>query len=402
MASLGDLDGDGSGDYAVGAPGDRGAIGCVWIVSGARGVPLLHIDGPPGARFFGWKTCALGDLDGDERLDLAVLSMQGRGVIRAYSSTSGKVLFEIEGAFLERTLNSCASAGDLNGDGLPDLVCAPAPVTGRVQLFSGRDGCPLGEFEGGQVLALMPYYKDPGSSGDVTACGDLDGDDFPDLLVSIDGGPHKAHRAAVLSGKDGTPLFLIDVSKERGAYGSRVASAGDIDGDSIPDLAIATPHQVTFTREENVPRATVTIYSGKDGSVLLRPRFPRAGLGFGFGRSMVSAGDVNGDGNDDVVVAAHGINAGIVLCSGTDGRAVHFWPSGWVLRRGFGESLAALQDVDQDGVQDVAIGVANWNSPTAPGAVLVCSGKSGRELYEISTETLRGGAPGVIQQSQGR
>lgn len=383
LASLGDLDGDGRGDFAVGAPTDRADVGCVWLVSGAKGTVLRCLEGPSGARWFGWRMSATGDLDGDGLSDLAVGSIEGERAIRFYYSARGRALFTVEGATLGRTLGRFACVGDVNDDETSDLavVCHTRLSCGELLLLSGKDGSILRAIEAAAILELNP------SHGDVVGCSDLNADGVPDLLVGLDEGHEGRHRAAVISGLDGTPVFLLDVPKERGAQGTCVSLAGDVDGDSIPDLAIATPWQVFFSNEEPTPRATVTIHSGKDGRVLLRPKFPVEGRGLDFGHAMALAGDVDGDGRDDVVIAAPGCFAGVVLFGGADGGALRYWPAH--LRRGFGESVAVVGDVDGDGTVDVAIGVANWNSPTEPGAVVLCSGSDGSVLYEVSTKTLR-------------
>ena len=96
-------------------------------------------------------------------------------------------------------------------------------------------------------------------------------------------------------------------------------------------------------------------------------------------------------------MTASGFFSGVALYSGADEASCRLWSSQPELRLGIGQALAALDDVDGDDVRDVAIGVANLYSPSAPGAVRVCSGKGGKELYELSSDTLRRGAPGAIR-----
>ena len=229
VASLGDLDGDGVGDLAVGAIGDDdgGSLrGAVWIlflntdgtvkshqkISDTEGgfTGILHA-----ADFFGFSVASLGDLDGDGVGDLAVGAVwddDGGGANRGavwvlFLNTNGTVkseqkISDTEGGFTgilddsDRFGNSVASLGDLDGDGVDDLAVGAVRDDdggsnhGAVWvLFLNTDGTvkshqKISDTEGGftGILHAADFF---GFS--VASLGDLDGDGVGDLAVGAHG-----------------------------------------------------------------------------------------------------------------------------------------------------------------------------------------------------------------------
>lgn len=147
--------------------------------------------------------------------------------------------------------------------------------------------------------------------------GDVDGDGVPDFVTSAptkNVGGENAGRIYVYSTKSGKLLWSVD-GKPGDQLGTGVESAGDVDGDGIPDVAAGAP---------NGDKAYV--FSGKDGHVLLA--FNAEAKGDNLGQHISSAGDFDGDGHADVIVGAPGNNAGgkgagrAYVYSGKDGHVL--------------------------------------------------------------------------------
>ncbi len=180
------------------------------------------------------------------------------------------------------------AVGDVNGDGMADLITAPgAGSAPTVKVFSGTDGAQLGSF-----LAFEESFH----GGVYVAAADFDHDGRSEIVVSPDesGGP----RVRVLRGADGSrtvaDFFGIEDSNFRG--GVRVAT-GDSNGDLVPDLIVAAGFG-------GGPR--IAVFNG--ASAILSPGSPSRLVGdfFAFepelrNGSYVAAGDLNGDGIADFV-----------------------------------------------------------------------------------------------------
>jgi hypothetical protein len=189
------------------------------------------------------------------------------------------------------------AVGDVNGDGVPDIITAPGPGGGPdVRVFDGKTGILIREF-----MAYTPGFL----GGVYVAAGDVNGDGFADVVTGADagGGPE----VKVFSGKDGSVLRDFFAYAPTFTGGVRVA-AGDVDGDGHADV-------VTGAGPGGGPE--VKVFSGKDGSVLqdffaYAPTFA--------GGVYVAAGDVNGDGKADVITGA-GADGGphVNVYSGADG-----------------------------------------------------------------------------------
>ncbi|HEX9794006.1 MAG TPA: hypothetical protein VGC54_08490 [Planctomycetota bacterium] len=157
VAAAGDVDDDGHPDLVVGAyfedSGLGPAQGAAYVISGADGRVLHRIAGSFVNGRFGTAVAGIGDADGDGHDDFAVsatLEPDGfgglQGVVRAYSGASGALLAQVARASAENFGLTQAAAGDLDGDGLGDLlVGAPTAnfgggAEGAVFAYSGRAG----------------------------------------------------------------------------------------------------------------------------------------------------------------------------------------------------------------------------------------------------------------------
>ena len=189
---------------------------------------------------------------------------------------------------------SVSKAGDVNGDGYDDVIVgAPGAngEAGRARVFSGLDG-----------VILHTFY---GAAGDrlghsVAGAGDVNGDTHPDLIVGAPGVNSGRGRAQVFSGLNGTLIHDLDggILMNLDGFGHSVSGAGDVNNDGRADLIVGTPFRNATTIAWDSGRAQV--FSGLDGAVLYT--FDGTTQNQTLGRSVSGAGDVNGDTYDDFII----------------------------------------------------------------------------------------------------
>lgn len=230
VAGIGDVDGDGLGDFIVGAEGVDLAgysdVGSAFVYSGDTGSLLYRLDGTDDLDNFGHAVTGLLSLDGDTIPDFAVgapYSDAGgfrAGEVTIYHGATGAMIRSHAGAPGANYLGySIASAGDMDGDGYGDLVVG-VPLTllfgygpGSVRVYSGREGDLMIQLRGlDSSTSVAPWF-----GSDVAGGGDLNGDGVGDLVVGAEsenpGGRLLAGRAYAFSGFQ--PYLTADVRRIR-------------------------------------------------------------------------------------------------------------------------------------------------------------------------------------------
>lgn len=258
-----------------------------------------------------------------------------------------------------------ANVGDVNGDGVDDLLI-PAighdGIAGRATLFSGVDGAVLNDIVNPNGVRIG--YSAAGA-------GDVDGDGTPDYILG--GVP-----VQVISGA--TNAVLHDVTATVG-FASSVTGGGDLDGDGLSDFVAAAQGG----GDPATQPGKVWAFSGADGSVLWTREGAAPGARLGAGLGVV--GDVNGDGRADVSACATGIAEGYLL-DGADGSTIHtFLPAVPEEAQTYGEFFCrGGADVDRDGIGDVFVGdyFAGAGDALGTGAAYVYSGATGETLHAFA------------------
>lgn len=256
---------------------------------------------------------------------------------------------------------NCAFAGDVDADGVGDILIGTQNASqggishsGEARVISGATGAILHVYVGTFVsqnvgLSIAPAF-------------DVDHDAHDDFMVytgGLDPVTGTPSNVTVYSGATGLPLrFYRDTGGAWAYVGlseNALAPAGDVDADGTVDSLLGAP--------QAAPSGTVTgalhVVSGATGGVLY------SWLGNGnhelFGYSVSSAGDVNADGRDDVIVSAifdddYGLDAGsATIFDAATGLSLRVL-SGNTTNEIFGVDVAGLGDVDGDGRSDVAVG----------------------------------------------
>jgi hypothetical protein len=381
IASVGDIDGDGLGDFAVGALSD--------------------------------------DDGGTDRGAVYILFMNMNGTVRAQQKVSSTV-----GGFSGPLDNgdsfgvSVCSPGDLDTDGIPDLaVGASGDDDGGVDrgaiyiLFMNQDGTvraqqKVSSTSGGFGLPLL---EDDRFGSSVAPMGDLDGDGVYDLAASAwlddDGGQNRGAVYVLFMNRDGTVRAQQKISSTAGGlsgslnngdqFGRSLSAIGSLDGDSVTELAVGA----YLDDEGGTDRGAVYIlFLNSDGTVRAQQKISSTVEGFGgmldngdwFGASVSSLGDLDGDGIADLAAGADldddgGQDRGalyVLLLDATGAvRSVKKLSStagGFVgpLNDGdrFGHSASAAVDQNGDGVREIAVGsVSDDDGGMNQGAVWILS-----------------------------
>ncbi|MDF1798641.1 MAG: integrin alpha [Planctomycetota bacterium] len=315
LVGVGDLDGDLVPDLLVGAPGhDFGgtAAGKAKVLSGATGAELLAFHGTANLHAMGSTLAAPGDLDGDGKSELLIAAAGENkapswgGIVRLYRGSDGAELFEFgNGAsthdIAEGYGQSLAGAGDLDGDGVIDLLIGvPARHdsihgrTGAVEARSGADGSLL------FVLSDTVHPVSNQAFGRSIAGGtDLNGDGVPEILVGTSGDKETGQVLGAVFVIDGATQNVLAKhlghAAGPGSLGHHVAFVGDVNGDGFEDYAGGYDYGGTIGYS-----GFVQVWSGADHALLDELATGAAG----FGSCLVALGDVTGDGLPDLLVGA--------------------------------------------------------------------------------------------------
>ncbi|MEL7060292.1 MAG: FG-GAP-like repeat-containing protein, partial [Acidobacteriota bacterium] len=247
---------------------------------------IRRLDGAQDAGFFGWITANVGDLDGDGLDDLLVpaIGFDGfSGRVQVFSSADGSVLLDAVGAPGAALGYTATRAGDVDGDGVPDVVVGG----GQALVLSGADGSVLLDASG-----LLPFVDA------VAGLGDIDGDGIGDIAIGFsDAATPGAGRVQAVSGSDASVLWTVDGAGPTDGLGSALGRLDDLDGDGVDDLVAGAQNAGPANGGE------AFVISGADGTVLrtLRPTRPENASSFGL---FFASGtpDMTGDGVGEIYV----------------------------------------------------------------------------------------------------
>ena len=395
----GDLNGDGYDDLVVGG-GDESVSGGwkVYIFFGGPAmdtIPDLTLKSSVSDEMFGISVAYAGDLNGDGYDDLIVGAYNGNilagpAIGKAYIFFGGPAMDSIPDVILVGEASgdgfgrTVACAGDVNGDGYPDVIVA-APYSSAAGLNDGRALI----YFGGAVVDSLPdviitgsvYTENLGNS--VAGAGDVNGDGYDDVIIG-------AWTNDLVGGNNGGKAYLylggpsmdnvIDLSYNGIAsfdyFGVWVAGVGDVNGDGYDDLLITA-------RGVNARGRVALFYGGASlNTVVDLTLNGEAALNY-FGDRTAPAGDINGDGHADLIVAAEGYNnytgkVYVYFGGASMDTVADMSFTGEAAGDRFGSGVAGGGDLNGDGFPDIVVGAyRNSNGGTYSGRVYVYLSSAG-------------------------
>ncbi len=364
LLAVDDLDGDGFADLVTGSREVDLGKGRLRAWSSATGQEIWIVDGTTPGDQLGQTLAVAGDVDGDGVSDIVAgmpESGSSRGRVDLRSGATGALLATDVGAVTGDHFGmALAGRGDWDGDGVFDfLVGAPLHDlfglnSGYVRVYSGQTGtvlatlfgfAPHGEF--GRALAFIP---------------DRTGDGLDEVLVVLKNSSGVGV-VSILEGGSGAPLTTLSPGQAGPDFGVALAVDRDVNGDGVAEILVGDP-------SANGGDGSVWLF---DGATLGVIRVHSGAASSALGTTVAFTGDLNGDGQEDYLLAEPGHVDGQGLVVGrvqlVDGGGGTFL-NGALVTQGvpattfeggaytaFGQSIAGLGDVDGDGYAEIAVGL---------------------------------------------
>lgn len=348
-------------------------------------VSLLEIVSPTSQDAFGWVVRSLGDVDGDGVPDLvtaAPLSGAGAsagGLVSARSGASGATLWSRAEPLTSAILGYALETLDWNHDGVLDVL-ASAPFNGAdgglVRVLSGLDGAVLHTFDSGVANESF------GAS--LALGGDWDGDGVDDIAIGASGHDApapEAGRVYVYSGAGGALLAEIAApltSVGDSEFGVGLCFLGDLSTppDGRDELLVGVRNAVFPSGRalafENLGGASAVLYD-----IAVAADYSLSGNRFAAG------GDVDGDGQADFAIGSNAANVARVYSGRSGALLLEFTTAG---AAGSGGIVQLIHDLDADGRPDVLVGERGDDSGAAnAGRARVYSGRNGALLGSMTS-----------------
>jgi hypothetical protein len=348
----------------------------------SRGQELLSRKDGQSGDSWGSAFLALGDVNQDLFDDYAIgalyadLGGLNSGAVHVFSGSDHSLLFSIPGNSLFDELGFVSARGDVNGDGIQDLVLAGH--TSGVTVYSGSDGTLLHQLGAGHVLGTA---------------GDIDADGYEDFLLGRHGNEFGEPAVVqLISGQDAGVVH--EVSHNGPVFSCALSGLPDLTSDGYGEY-IAGICQQNETR----------FYSGASGQLLAT--LTGEALNDAFGTGLCRLADLNGDQIDDFAVGAPqhdaaASDAGRVYVYSSADLALLYCVDGAEANDRLGVRLANAGDVNGDGIADLLLGMENRSA--LAGRAQLHSGATGQLLYAFEGQNAGdrlGGAVGAAGDVDG-
>jgi len=419
LRGAGDVNGDGFNDIIIGACISGDSPGQSYVIFGSNkswptNINLASLDGNNGFTMSGaflnngQSVSGAGDINGDGIEDFLSAGSAASSVIFGsiepwpavmdLRKLDGKNGFQIKGIERSNGRFFVSEAGDVNGDGIDDILIGDQRYNnwaGQSYVVFGSEGpwsavINISSLNGTNGFALDGIHSGDYSGASVSEAGDVNGDGIDDILIGAEGANIKAGQSYVIFGSNKSWPAIINLGTLNGTNGFilngvsgevfesiSVSRAGDVNGDGIADVIIGSvgsalgtnrrgQSYVIFGRKKMWPSSiNLADLDGNNGFIIngAQPD-DRSGV------SVSGAGDVNGDGIDDILIGAPQANGSVgqsyiifgnnkswprvidlAALNGHNGFTMNGRAYGYT-----GETVSGVGDINGDGIDDILIG----------------------------------------------
>ena len=406
VSTAGDVNGDGYSDIIIGSAGLL-SFGKVYSffgsASGLSATPDWTYEDVVTGGFIGFSVSAAGDVNGDGYSEVIVGSptytngegSEGRAILfqGSASGLSAAPDWSTESnQILAKYGNSVFTAGDINGDGLSDVIVG-SDMNDNGESDEGSAFVYNGSAAG---LSSSANWSSAGGQSNsnfgcsVSSAGDVNGDSYADVIIGASDYDNGELNEGIVfayfgspSGLSASPDWSAELNQEGASFGGSVSTAGDVNGDGYSDVIIGAINYDNGHSNEGGAFVYYGSGSGLSGVPDWSGESNQTSANYGSGVS--TAGDVNGDGYSDVIIGAGNYdngqtNEGRVYCylgSAAGLSLTANWTAESNQNNANMGSVSSAGDVNGDGYSDVIIGASNYdNGQTNEGRVYCYQGSS--------------------------